>query len=79
MAKLELENYMNGKLQSVRLDIERNKQKLNELTIQLQKLQKASTIEPQLQGIQSLKKTCSRKRNRYIKKFLCSRSWRKSH
>ncbi|KHF28979.1 hypothetical protein LR68_02173 [Anoxybacillus sp. BCO1] len=40
MAKLELENYMNGKLQSVRLDIERNKQKLNELTIQLQKLQK---------------------------------------
>ncbi|MED0686226.1 HlyD family efflux transporter periplasmic adaptor subunit [Anoxybacillus ayderensis] len=61
MAKLELENYINGKLQSVRLEIERNKQKLNELTIQLQKLQKASTIDPQLQGIQSLKKDLQQK------------------
>lgn len=61
MAKLELENYMNGKLQSVRLDIQTNKQKLNEMNVQLQKLQKASTIDPQLQGIQSLKNDLQQK------------------
>ncbi|ACJ34965.1 bacteriocin/lantibiotic exporter, bacteriocin-binding protein [Anoxybacillus gonensis] len=61
MAKLDLENYINGKLQSVRLEIERNKQKLNELTIQLQKLKNANTIEPQLQGIQLLKNDLQQK------------------
>jgi len=54
-AKLELQNYVNTKIQTVRLDIQENKQKLIATKLELQKLNEASSVESQQQGIKSEK------------------------
>jgi multidrug resistance efflux pump len=54
-AELELQNYINTKIQTVRLDIQANMQKLETTKLELQKLNEASSIESQQQGIENEK------------------------